>query len=634
MVLEWDEKTFTKFTYLSDLRISRAGSVITYTLTKAGLEKDRYEKTVVIEYLREGVRKYVDNASMGRPSPDGRELLVVRTDEKSHKSTVLLYELETLTFRELREYEDPVSLEWGPDKRSVMVVTTKRRGDEHVFFEDRAPVWFDSKGFLDGERGLIHVLDKDSAEVLDEVTIDYFLMPYFKPALWHGDKLVYAVPLGENPYKLFNIYLHEVGGGTEKILEDVSLLPVSSNGKEILMLGKPRKRFLSEHEFPYLWRDGELRPLIEGAKYEVASGALDAEGNAYITLMEEGRVLLYMASDGGLKKLVKGDLTVTEFDVSDSGRVAMLLETDTRLPEVYLLDGGNLRQLTDYNGPVLKALGTQQMNYFRYWSSGLSIDGWFIKPRKRAKGRAPVIVFVHGGPKGMYGYRFRYEFQLMANRGYYVVFVNPRGSTGYDEEFALKVLHRTGLEDFQDIVNGVNEFLKLASDADPERVGITGISYGGFMTNWALTHSDLFKAGISENGISYWLTSYAFSDIGLWFDREVIGDDPLHNESYRELSPIFYADRVKASLLLIHSLEDYRCPLDQSVMFYHVLKSLGKDVYIAIFKKGPHGHSIKGKPKHRMKRYKLIMEFFERKLMRSERFDIDEVLKGLRKALP
>lgn len=125
----------------------------------------------------------------------------------------------------------------------------------------------------------------------------------------------------------------------------------------------------------------------------------------------------------------------------------------------------------------------------------------------------------------MYGHRFVYEMQLMASRGgYYVVFVNPRGSDGYDEDFALRVLERTGLEDFEDITTGgVEEFLKLEPQADRERVGITGISYGGFMTNWALTQSDLFKAGVSENGISYWLTSHAFSDVGLWYDVEVIG---------------------------------------------------------------------------------------------------------------
>jgi len=148
------------------------------------------------------------------------------------------------------------------------------------------------------------------------------------------------------------------------------------------------------------------------------------------------------------------------------------------------------------------------------------------------------------------------------------------------------------------------------------------------MTNWAVTQTDVFKAAVSENGISYWLTSYAFSDIGLWFDKQLIGENPLRDENYRKLSPIFYAENVKTPILIIHSLEDYRCPLDQSVMFYQVLKDLGKEAYIAIFKRGAHGHSIRGKPKHRMKRHKLITEFFVKKLWKEEKgFRVEDILK-------
>ncbi|MCK4393008.1 prolyl oligopeptidase family serine peptidase, partial [Candidatus Bipolaricaulota bacterium] len=137
----------------------------------------------------------------------------------------------------------------------------------------------------------------------------------------------------------------------------------------------------------------------------------------------------------------------------------------------------------------------------------------------------------------------------------------------------------------------------------------------------------LFKAAVSENGISNWFTSYAFSDIGFWFDKELIGENPLIDESYKKRSPIFSAEKVETPVLIIHSLEDYRCPLDQSVMFYHVLKDLGKEAYIAIFKKGPHGHSVIGTLHHRWKRYKLIVNFFVKRLREEEKeIKVDEIL--------
>jgi len=171
---------------------------------------------------------------------------------------------------------------------------------------------------------------------------------------------------------------------------------------------------------------------------------------------------------------------------------------------------------------------------------------------------------------------------------------------------------------------GVEELLKKEAFIDKNKIGITGISYGGFMTNWAVANTDLFKAAVSENGISFWLSDYGFSDIGYWFNKDLIGLNPLNNENYKKLSPLFYAENVNTPILFIHSIEDYRCTFDQSLAFYTILKDLGKEAYIVLFKRGSHAHSLNGKPKHRAKRYKIIIEFFKQKLLENKKeFDIN-----------
>ncbi|WP_048151114.1 alpha/beta hydrolase family protein [Palaeococcus ferrophilus] len=617
--IEWDENTFSKFAYLGDPRIRK--NFVAYTLTKARMKDDRYESTVVVEDLETGARRFIENASMPRISPDGKKLAFMRPNEEKKESEIWVADTNTLSAKKVLEAKNVRSVQWNDDSRRLLVVGFKRRDDEDFIFEEDVPAWFDSMGFFDGEKTTFWVLDTEGEEIIEQ-----FEKPRFSSGLWHGDAIVVNVPHreGSKPalFKLWDIYLWKEGE-EEKLFEGVSFAAVDSDGKAILLHGKREKKFMSEHEWLYVW-DGELKPVYEGP-LNTGSAKLDG-GKVYFTVPDAGRVNLYLW-DGKAEPAVVGDHWVYGFDVHD-GRVALLIETATRLRELYLYDG-ELKQLTDYNEPIFAKLKTFEPSHFRFRSKDLEIDGWYLKPELEEGEKAPVIVFVHGGPKGMYGHYFKYEMQLMASKGYYVLFVNPRGSNGYDEDFALRVLERTGLEDFEDIMNGIEEFLKLEPQADRERVGITGISYGGYMTNWAVTQSDLFKAGISENGISYWLTSYAFSDIGLWYDVEVIGPNPLENENYMKLSPLFYADRVKAPLLLIHSLEDYRCPLDQSLMFYNVLKDLGKEAYIAIFRRGPHGHSIRGKPKHRAKRYKLFIEFFERKLKRYEEgFDVEKILKG------
>ena len=621
---EWNEKTFAKFVYINDIHIHQNGKEICYVITKPNLDKDRYESSVVVESM-DGGRKYIPDASMPRFSK-GHKLSFVKQSEKKDDKSAELYimDLRTSTYRKILEAKYIMDIRWKDD-RFLLVKGIKKREDEDFIFEEDIPVWFDNKGFFDGEKTTFWICDSESGEIIEEFTEEKF-----SDALWHGDYIVVSVPHREGGkiqfFKFYDIYLYK-DGNREKIFENVSFWAEDSDGKNILFMGKPHKEKISEHNYLYLWNSKELIPITEKFGKNNMKGKI-RKSRIYFIEDDRGKMVLSSVKDEERVDVCKEDAWVVDFDVSRDGeRIVFLKMTEAQLPEVYLWSATEgIRKITDYNGPVLSKLKPKKAKHFSFRSMDLEIDGWYLKPDLKEGGRAPVIVFVHGGPKGMYGHRFVYEMQMMAAKGYYVVYFNPRGSNGYSEDFALRVLGRTGLEDFQDILNGINEFLKIEKGADANRIGITGISYGGFMTNWAMTHSDIFKAGISENGISYWLTSYAFSDIGLWFDREVIGDNPLENENYRKLSPIFYVKNVKHPILIIHSMEDYRCPLDQSVMFYHLLKEEGKEAYIAVFKKGSHGHSLRASPKHRAKRYKLFYEFFERKLKKYEEgFKVEEI---------
>ena len=628
--LEWDEKTFSLFSYLSDVKISRDGRIVSYVLTKANLVANKYENTVVIEDIESGGRRFVENASMPRFSPDGSRMTFTRVVEEGKRRIELwVLDVKSMSARKFLECDSLSEVHWNDDGRRLLLVSSRRRDDDDLYFEDNAPIWFDGKGFLSGEETLIQVFDTESEEVIESIKVDMFTPPYLPIAMWHGNAVVYNVPNRRNPFLLFDIYLYE-DGRKEKIFENVSFKAMYSNGSTLLLHGKPEKKNHAEHNYLYLYDGGSVKPLIENPVYNVFSGKLGRDGNVYFTSWKEGKVTLEVFKGGKLASIVDENASVMDFDVSGDGRVAFLKQSDVEPSEVYLFENGSVRKLTAYNELVLKKLKVRKMNHFRYKSfDGLEIDGWYIKPDVKSGEKAPLIVFVHGGPKDMYGYFFDVMAQMLASRGFYVLFTNPRGSNGYDEQFALRVLGRPGLEDFQDILKGVEWLLENEPQVDGERIGITGISYGGFMTNWAVTQKpSMFKAAVSENGISYWFTSYAFSDIGLWFDRELVGGNPLRDEEYRKYSPIFYAENVTAPILIIHSLEDYRCPLDQSVMFHHVLKDLGKETYFVVFKRGDHGHSIRGLPRHRAKRYKLIAEFFTSKLIKGEReFKVEEALK-------
>ncbi|AJC73200.1 peptidase S9 [Pseudothermotoga hypogea DSM 11164 = NBRC 106472] len=625
----WSVSSFAKLVVPTEVRMSPDGTWVAYTIKRIDPEKNRAIRQLILYNLKTRERFFLsEDTSKPRFSPTSKKLAYLKKEDD--KSSLCIMELSNFSSYTLLTTPNVSFFGWSHDERNLFVVTQKKRNDPDLYFETRIPVWFDAKGFLDDQRDVFHIFDVESRQELtqfEEKNVAY--------AFWSKEGIVYTVFREEAPFTRFDIFLHS-NGSKRTVLEDVGFIATSESQWGFILLGREKKNAF-QHDYVYLLKNGQILPLTErygldnSGHISLEVWASDSEGYPIAV----GEWVYFKSGERGIVKLERMNLrsfaketlfsegAVSCFDASEDGKVAYVAVDDERGAEVCILHDGKNERITSLNEQFLATVTVKRLNHFEYASfDGTKIDAWYLKPDSSP---APLIVFVHGGPKGAYGRCLYFMGQLLAQEGFYVLYTNPRGSDNYDEGFALAVKERTGLEDFKDILSGVEELKRREAVTD---IGITGISYGGFMTNWAITQTDMFRAAVSENGISYWFTSYAFSDIGFWFDKSLIGDDPLTNENYRKLSPLFHAKNVKTPLLLIHSLEDYRCPLDQSLMFYHVLKDLGKEVYIAIFKKGAHGHSVQASYSHRLKRYKLIVEFFKQKLLlKSEIFDPEKCFK-------
>ncbi|AEH50653.1 alpha/beta hydrolase family protein [Pseudothermotoga thermarum] len=628
--MKWQYATFTKFVVPVDVKISSFGKWIAYTIKRIIPEQNKTIKQIVLQQLQSGDKIYLSEETF-KPkfSKDEKHLAYLKKLDK--EVCLVVTELDHFTSKEVVKKESIVDFEWFEDNKHIALWTAKKRNDEDLYFEERLPVWFDGKGFLDNQIDVISIVNVENLQVVEE----FFDRNIVKILCWKNS-VVYTAADEKNPFTIFTIVQYS-NSEKKEILKNVGLIACDVEGSKLVLYGRESKPELFLHDYVYMYENGKLICLTD--KYGLNNTghvsleiwAADGEsspkisnGCVYFKSGCGGKVLLERISLQTLQKeTLLDEGVVTTFDVSRNGKAVCVFVNDQNPAEVYLIDGKEIRKITQLNTDVASKLVFRKMNQFEYRSfDGMKIEGWYLKPDKTP---APCIVFVHGGPKGAYGYVPYFLGQLLIEEGFYVLYTNPRGSDNYSEEFALLVKERTGKEDFQDIMKAVEWIREHEQITD---FGITGISYGGFMTNWAITQTDLFKAAVSENGISYWFTSYAFSDIGFWFDKSLIGEQPLENRNYRELSPIFFAKNVTTPILLIHSLEDYRCPLDQSLMFYTVLKDLGKEAYIAIFKKGAHSHSVQASYSHRLKRYKLIVEFFKQKLLeKKEKFDLDKALK-------
>ena len=317
---------------------------------------------------------------------------------------------------------------------------------------------------------------------------------------------------------------------------------------------------------------------------------------------------------GNLEKLSSPNGSIDDFDIINN-KLYFIGLRGSRLQEVYSLLDAEV-QLTDFNLWVNlhKSISHPEKLVFST-DNDVKIEGYVLKPVDYKEGKLyPSILNIHGGPKTVYGEVFYHEMQYWANRGYFVFFCNPRGSDGYGNEFA-DIRGKYGTIDYNDIMDFTDLVLINYPDVDKNRIGVTGGSYGGFMTNWIIGHTARFKAAVSQRSISNWISFFGTSDIGYYFTDDQISGNPWDNiDKVWYHSPLKYADRVTTPTMFIHSEEDYRCWIPECLQMFTALKYHGVDSRLVAFKEENHELSRSGKPRNRIKRLEEIIAWFDKYL--------------------
>ncbi|MDH5199964.1 MAG: S9 family peptidase, partial [Candidatus Bathyarchaeota archaeon] len=232
-------------------------------------------------------------------------------------------------------------------------------------------------------------------------------------------------------------------------------------------------------------------------------------------------------------------------------------------------------------------------------------------------GKCPTVLEIHGGPRSVYGDAMFHEFQVLAAEGFAVIYTNPRGSGGYGEAYAQALMGHYGECDYEDLMAFVDEALKRFPFLDESRLGVTGGSYGGYMTNWMISHTDRFAAAVTFRCVCNWVSKFGVSDIGYMQPKSISGRETFWGDDIVEQlrhSPIMYAGNVKTPCLIVHSEQDYRCPMDQGEQWFVALKLQGVETELVRFPDENHELSRSGKPKHREERLRHMLRWFEKHL--------------------
>ncbi|MBQ9196482.1 MAG: S9 family peptidase [Clostridia bacterium] len=528
---------------------------------------------------------------------------------------------------------DPDAYLDSPEKRKEKAEAEKAEEDYHVV--DEVPYWFNGAGYVNGRRtALFLIREKEGKAVCKRLTAPAFSVDSF---CVEGDTVYYAGAAKQGLESLYNqLYAWNAATGKGETLWRKSGLSFGGlftlNGKLYAQVSDMKAYGVNQTPDICAVSKNSVRKAyvppvslyssVLGDTAEGHGGDYAGEGE-YLTLatVEAHNAIFALTpgADGGLacRTLWEQEgLTCTMTACSE--KIAVVYQGWDHVAEVFEMnrDGSGMTQITHLNEEALKDRYVAAPQRLDYTSCGLDLRGWVLLPQDYSpRKKYPAVLDVHGGPRCAYGETFFHEMQLWVSRGFVVFFTNIKGSDGRGDAFA-DIRGDYGGTDYQNLMDFTDAVLKAYPNIDPARLCETGGSYGGFMTNWIVGHTDRFCCAASQRSIANWVSMSFISDIGGFFGPDQCGTRGLFGDKNTEAlwahSPLKYAGNAKTPTLFIHSEEDYRCPLPEGMQMMQALVQNGVETRMVIFKGENHELSRSGKPKHRVRRLKEITEWFEK----------------------
>jgi dipeptidyl aminopeptidase/acylaminoacyl peptidase len=568
------------------------------------------------------------------------------------------------------------NLVWSPDSKRIAFLTTttqediqevqrkqnaektggtqaegKHESDVHII--SRAVYRSNDEGYLDPKRHA-HIWLLEVPTASDELPKSVQLTGgNFEEGqlIWsHDGSLIYFVTqrIDEPYYELPSADIYSIpaeGGDPEKLVTipmEINDLVLSPDGRKLAFHGSVTQPIRSYSQ-PDLWITDlapDAKPQNLTADYDFDMGnsvfgdnGAPRGGGAHIPswspdgrllfdiVAKQGRTLLVRVDtrSGNVTEITRGDQAVLGFSVNaEASTIVAMISSPVMIGDLFTVSGdGAQTRLTDFNRKLwsqLNLTAPEEINYTSF--DGRRIQGWIQKPPDFDPHKTyPLILNIHGGPHAAYGWVFDHEFQWMAAKGYVVLYINPRGSTSYGQEFGNVIQYHYPGDDYRDLMVGVDELLKRGY-VDPKKLGVTGGSGGGVLTNWTITHTDRFAAAVSQRDISNWASWWYTSDLTLfqpkWFKAPPF-EDP---QEYNNRSAITFVKKIHTPVMFVLGESDYRTPQDSGgEQLFRALKYMKRPAAMVVFPRETHELSRSGEPWHRIERLEHIVGWFDKWMM-------------------
>lgn len=624
------------YEFLSSLDISNDYRKISYTKTKGNYKENRYDSNLWI-YDNETCENYqITDDNKAQISAFNKDSNLVYKKESTDETDVFYVKDGTGLGHEyfsidkdvemIKHLHDDLFLLKAKDKISK---DEKENDKENSYFKevDKLPFYLNGQGFIKYRDSALYFYDRENDKL--ELIKD----------LKAKDNL-YFVDINEDSSKILLLRGNFTDNSVMELKEDLLLLDAKSGEMTLLIEGEfsyytarfiedriifvatdMKKGGVNEDSFIYSTDFDGSYDKLSGDDFDMAFGnsiGTDARFGSSRTFAVKGDRLYFIVTDFEKSKLLSislaGDIReeisegVEDFVLADDDIYYLAMGADS-LSELKKKSTGETLIANKVPSEVLP------IETFDFTSNGDKLTGYVLLPKDfDKKKKYPTLLSVHGGPKTEFSDIFHHEHQMFASAGYMVIYTNPHGSCGRGVKFS-DIRGRYGDIDYDDLMTFTDLAIEKYPQIDTDKMGVYGGSYGGFMTNWTIGHTDRFAAACSQRSISNWTSFYGVSDIGYYFAPDQTASDMWDNlDKMWDQSPIKYAPKVTTPTLFIHSDEDYRCPLEQGLQMYTRIKENGTDTKMYIFHGENHELSRSGKPKGRIKRLEAIKEWFDKYL--------------------
>jgi dipeptidyl aminopeptidase/acylaminoacyl peptidase len=665
------ETDLYKFTWIADPQISPDGATVAFVQITVNEKDNKYESSLYSVPAAGGTppSRITGGTRDTTPrwSPDGKWIAFVRPNEKETPQIFLL----PMRGGEARALTDlpkgaggPV---WSPDGKAIAFTSTTvaddmKKPDPAAKPERKSDVKVVTRAvyrangnptYVDADRHAhiwtVPVGDKGEKADAKAITSGDFDE---RGAQWSpdGGTLYFASDrVAESYYNAGDSDLYSVpaaGGSMAKVASidgPIGSIAVSPDGKKIAFVGALTGQPVRSYSQPDLWvvdatSGATPKNLTASYDFDVSSGiggdqsAPRGENAKPIVWTKDGLSLVVATAENGSSNLKRvliasgrmdpvttGAHDIVAFSAAKDGTIAATISTQTNIGDIAILKGGDGSakppvQITRVNEALFSEIGQSEPEEIWYPSfDGRKVQGWILKPPDFDPAKKyPMILEIHGGPHSAYGNVYTHEFQWMAAKGYVVLFTNPRGSTSYGQEFGNLIQYRYPGDDYKDLMAGVDEVVKRGY-VDPNRLGVTGGSGGGLLTNWTITQTQRFKAAVSQRDIADWYGFWFTADFTLfqptWF-KKAPWEDP---QDFTARSPITHVANVTTPLMLVLGDADYRTPPGEGgEMMFRALKYRKIPTVMVRFPRETHELSRSGEPMHRVERLQHIVGWMDK----------------------